>query len=120
MDKTDSRDFFMSYTGSDQTWAEWIAWHLEAEGYSTIIQAWDFRPGSNFVLEMDRASRVADKTVLVLSQASRAAFYTQPEWAAAFAKDLPCAPSLVDLPLDPGPPPRQGLSASAWEPKPSD
>jgi hypothetical protein len=25
-------DFFVSYTSADQAWAEWISWHLEAEG----------------------------------------------------------------------------------------
>ena len=87
MNETERRDFFISYTGSDQAWAEWIAWHIEEAGYSTVIQAWDFRPGYNFVLEMDRASRMAEHTVIVLSQAFLTAFYTQPEWAAAFARD---------------------------------
>ena len=34
----------ISYTQVDHTWAEWIAWQLEAAGYTTVIQAWDFRP----------------------------------------------------------------------------
>jgi hypothetical protein len=46
------KDFFISYAKADQPWAEWIAWKLEDAGYSTVIQAWDFRPGANFVLEM--------------------------------------------------------------------
>jgi hypothetical protein len=37
-----TRDFFISYTAADQAWAEWIAWQLEAEGYTTVLQAWDF------------------------------------------------------------------------------
>jgi hypothetical protein len=45
----DSRNFFISYTGRDRQWAEWIAWQLEEAGYTLFIQAWDFRPGSNFV-----------------------------------------------------------------------
>ena len=45
-------DFFISYTKADLPWAEWIAWQLEAAGYTTLLQAWDFRPGSNFVLEL--------------------------------------------------------------------
>jgi hypothetical protein len=53
------KDFFISYTKADQAWAEWIAWKLEEAGYSTVIQAWDFRPGSNFVLEMQRAASTA-------------------------------------------------------------
>jgi hypothetical protein len=42
-----TKDFFISYNEADRGWAEWIAWQLEAEGYSTIVQAWDFRPGGN-------------------------------------------------------------------------
>ncbi len=45
-------DFFISYTRIDRGWAEWIAWQLEEAGYTAVIQAWDFRPGSNFVQEM--------------------------------------------------------------------
>jgi hypothetical protein len=42
-------DFFISYNGADKAWAEWIAWQLEEERFTTILQAWDFRPGGNFV-----------------------------------------------------------------------
>src|SRR4029077_13431766 len=45
---TARKDFFISYTHADRTWAEWIAFQLEEAGYITILQAWDFRPGSNF------------------------------------------------------------------------
>jgi hypothetical protein len=45
-------DFFISYTGSDERWAEWIGWTLEAGGFSVVIQKWDFAAGSNFVLNM--------------------------------------------------------------------
>ena len=48
-------DFFISYAGEDSQWAEWIALELEKAGYQTIIQAWDLRPGSNFLAEMDEA-----------------------------------------------------------------
>jgi len=81
------KDFFISYNKADKDWAEWIAWHLEEKGYKVVIQAWDFRPGCNFVLEMDNASRETDRTIAVLSPNYLSAFYTQPEWAAAFAED---------------------------------
>ena len=55
-------DFFISYTSADKSWAEWIAYVLEEAGIQVIIQAWDFRPGSNFVLEMQRAAAEADRT----------------------------------------------------------
>jgi len=49
-------DFFISYTGTDRPWAEWIAWQLEKTGgYSTVIQAWDLNAGGNFILEMHQA-----------------------------------------------------------------
>src|SRR5215207_4935637 len=81
------KDFFISYNSADCGWAEWVAWQLEAAGYTTILQAWDFRPGSNFLLEMQRAASEAKRTILILSSAYLAARYTQPEWAAALARD---------------------------------
>ena len=81
------KDFFISYNKADRTWAEWIAWQLEEARYSVIVQAWDFRPGSNFVLDMNRATKEAERTIAVLSPDFLAAEFTQPEWAAAFAKD---------------------------------
>src|ERR1017187_8563904 len=81
------KNFFISYNRADRAWAEWIAWELEAAGYTTVIQAWDFRPGSNFVLEMQKASNETDQTMPVLSPDYLAAKFTQPEWAAALALD---------------------------------
>ena len=81
------KDFFISYTGRDSSWAEWIAFELEAAGYSTIIQAWDMRPGSNFVVEMDEAAQQAERTLLVLSTAYQTSEYTHIEWAAALRSD---------------------------------
>lgn len=81
------KDFFISYTSPDRSWAEWIAWRLEEAGYSTVLQAWDFRPGSNFVLEMDKASKEAERTIAVLSPDYLNAPYPKAEWAAAFQRD---------------------------------
>jgi TIR domain len=50
-------------------------------------QAWHFRPGQNFVLEMERAATGADRIIAVLSQDYLNAAFTQSEWAAAFALD---------------------------------
>ena len=82
---TGSRTIFVSYNKADRAWAEWIAWTLEEDGFEARIQAWDFR--GNFILEMDRAVKEAEQTVVVLSQDYLDAEYTHPEWAAAFAKD---------------------------------
>jgi hypothetical protein len=81
------KDFFISYTKVDRAWAEWIAWQLEAAGYTTVLQVWDFRPGSNFVQEMHQAAIDAQRTLAVLSPDYINSSFTPPEWAAAFAKD---------------------------------
>jgi TIR domain/CRISPR-associated protein NE0113 (Cas_NE0113) len=83
----EEKDFFISYNKADRKWAEWIAFKLEEAGYKCIIQAWDFRPGSNFVLEMHKASSQAKRNLAVFSPDYLDALYTQPEWAAAFAQD---------------------------------
>lgn len=80
------KDFFISYNGRDRPWAEWIAWILEEAGYQVVIQAWDFRPGGNFVLDMQRAAR-CQRTIAVVSPYYLEAEYTQPEWAAAYKQD---------------------------------
>ena len=82
-----TKDFFISYNKADRPWAEWMAWQLEAEGYTTVLQAWDFLPGSHFVLKMQEAASAARRTIAVLSPNYLDALYTQPEWAAAFVKD---------------------------------
>jgi len=80
-------DFFISYAAPDRSWAEWIAWQLESCGCSTVVQAWDFTPGSNFVAEMQRATTESARTVAILSPDFLERAFPLPEWAAAFARD---------------------------------
>ncbi len=81
-------DYFISYTAADARWAEWIAWVLEGKKKcTTLLQAWDFVPGSNFVLEMQRAASSTSRTIAVLSPDYLRSAYAKPEWAAAFAQD---------------------------------
>ena len=79
--------FFISYNSADRAWAEWIAWVLEEAGHTVIIQAWDFRPGGNFVLDMQKGLESTDKTIAVLSDDYLKAKFTQSEWAAVFRQD---------------------------------
>jgi hypothetical protein len=83
----DHVDFFISYNHADEPWATWIAWQLEQTGFKVTIQAWDFRPGNNFVHEMQQAAATADRTVLALTENYLRSNFTQPEWYTAFAKD---------------------------------
>jgi hypothetical protein len=76
------QDFFISYTGVNRSWAEWIAVRLEASGYLTVLQAWDFRPGSDFLHEMQRATTSAGRTIAVLSPAYFGSQFGEAEWRA--------------------------------------
>jgi hypothetical protein len=82
-----ARDYFVSYTGADHQWAEWISWELEQAGYSVVLQAWDFTAGSHFVREMHNATQVASRTISVLSRAYIASAYTEAEWQEAWRAD---------------------------------
>ena len=82
------KDFFISYNSADRAWAEWIAWQLEEAGFSTIVQAWDFRPGANFVLDMHNAIQASGRTIAVLSPEYLAnVSYAASEWAGTFFQD---------------------------------
>src|SRR4051794_21978246 len=59
------KDFFISYNHADLDWGDWIAKQLEEAGYTTIIQAWDFRPGENFILNMQEATSKSKQTIAV-------------------------------------------------------
>ena len=80
-------DFFISYTGVNRPWAEWIAVELERAGYSTVLQAWDFRPGTDFMHKMQEATTSAKRTIAVLSPAYFGSDFSEAEWRSAFVKD---------------------------------
>jgi hypothetical protein len=87
MNQDAAKHFFISYNKADRSWAEWIAWQLEEAGYTTIIQAWDFRPGMYFMHKMHEAAQQAERTIAVLSTNYLEALYTYPEWEAALQQD---------------------------------
>jgi tetratricopeptide (TPR) repeat protein len=83
----EGKDFFVSYTGADKKWAEWIAWILEEAGYTTLIQAWDFKSAANFVLNMQEGATNTTRTIAVVTPDYFKSGFTKAEWAAAFACD---------------------------------
>lgn len=84
----DLKDFFVTYNGRDEDWATWIAGTLESAGYSVTIQAWDFRPGDNFMAKMNDALANSRHTLGVMSPNYLASLFTQAEWTAAYRKTL--------------------------------
>jgi hypothetical protein len=83
----DPVDFFISYNEADKHWAAGLADWLRGGGYTVLVQAENFSPGSNFVLEMQAAATRARRTLAVLSPNYLTAPFPQCEWAAAFADD---------------------------------
>ena len=81
------KDFFISYTGADVGWAQWLAWILDEEGHSVHVQAWDFVPGTNWVAQMQEGTR-AERTIVLLSDAYlHGSEFGAAEWYAAFRED---------------------------------
>ncbi|WP_322753832.1 pentapeptide repeat-containing protein [Frankia sp. Cas3] len=87
-------DFFVSYTGVDAAWAEWIAWQLEAQvrfgerRAQVFLQAWDLVPGTDWAASMHRTLPASARVVPVLSPTyltdSR---YGNAEWLAIWPDD---------------------------------
>ncbi len=84
----EEKDFFISYHEADYKWAEWVAYALEAEGYSCIFKAWDFRPGSNTIWETQKALSQAKRTLIILSPDYLTNYdMHQAEWMTIFLQD---------------------------------
>lgn len=62
------KDFFVSYTGTDVDFATWVAELLESEKYTVVIQAWDFKPGDNFVSKINESLKECRKLIVILSE----------------------------------------------------
>src|SRR5258708_15150153 len=87
--RSDNRppDLFVSYSPADERWASWLAWELEAAGFRTMLQAWDFVPGTNFIDFMDRGVSEAALVLAVLSNNYLRSRYGRMEWQAALRAD---------------------------------
>src|SRR5580700_278046 len=80
----DRVDFFISHTGADRAWAEWVAWQLTEAGYSVELDVWDWAAGQNFVTAMSDALDRADRVLALFSAAYfERERYTTEEWSAA-------------------------------------
>lgn len=81
-------DFFISRAGNDARIAQWIASVLEANGYRTIIQDWDFHVGDNFIANMDNALKTAKRAILVMSNAYLISDWCNQEWYAMMYRSI--------------------------------
>jgi tetratricopeptide (TPR) repeat protein len=96
------RDFFVSHSGHDRAWAEWVAWHLIDAGYSVELDCWDWAAGDNFVVRMRDALENAKRVIALYSPAYfEAVRYTTEEWSAALTKDEDDGPRLLPVRIEP-------------------
>lgn len=64
----EQRDFFISYTNSDEPWARWIADVLKSNGYTVYVQALDIKPGDNFLEKMNEFLKHSRNFIAVWSE----------------------------------------------------
>ncbi|MCL2119938.1 MAG: DUF2225 domain-containing protein, partial [Planctomycetaceae bacterium] len=85
----EKKDFFISYNKADKAWAKWIAGVLEENGYSIYLQAWDIRPGDDFMMaRMNEFLENSMGYISVFSQDFKDSPYCQLELSAALDKHL--------------------------------
>ena len=82
------KDFFISRTGKNLDWAKWIAGTLENNGYTTIIQDWDFSSGENIIINMDNAIKNTRATIVVWSKEYEDKEFCKEEWTATLANSF--------------------------------
>jgi tetratricopeptide (TPR) repeat protein len=92
-----TKDFFISYTGADRLWAEWVAWQLEEAGYSIVFQE-SFPASQDFVHAMQTTLEETDNILAILSPDYVDALSISSEWSEALRID-PSGKQRVLLPI---------------------
>ncbi len=78
---------FVSFAQEDEAFARWIVAVLDRAGQPNIVQYRDFKPGTNFVRQMQQAIDGAARMIAVLSPAYEGSDHCQSEWAAFYNMD---------------------------------
>lgn len=82
------KDFFVSYTGTDLNFATWVAKLLEDNNFSVTIQAWDFRPGDNFVSKINEALIECKQLIVILSNSYLKSKWCEAEWTSKLTEQM--------------------------------
>jgi hypothetical protein len=78
-------EIFISYSGGDRAWAEWIGQVLESAGLSVRMQAWDVAAGANFVEWIGQQLQNARRTIALYSKSYFSSYWCTQEWTSALA-----------------------------------
>lgn len=96
------KDFFVSYTGKDVKYAIWVAELLENNGYTVTIQAWDFRPGDNFVAKINEALKECKRLIVILSRNYLNSKWCEAEWTSKLAEEISTnEPRIIPIRIEP-------------------
>lgn len=76
---------FISYTESDQAWAEWVADKVSEAGHEPIMQHRDSPPGENFVLWVNDQLNHSDIVMPLYSEAYFKSNWCTTEWTNAMS-----------------------------------
>ncbi|HSB53690.1 MAG TPA: toll/interleukin-1 receptor domain-containing protein [Gemmatimonadales bacterium] len=93
--------FFVSHAGRDQAWAEWLAWQLIEAGYTVELDAWDWKPGQDFVARMQQALQRAERLLAVWSDAYFRSPFGRAELRAAFIRQARDEGRIVPVLVEP-------------------
>ncbi len=85
--ESELQDSFILYHRADRQWAEWIAWQLHIERYSTILPVWGVLPSTDIELELRKAAAKANRTIILLSPNFFRTFAVRPDWIAPLKRD---------------------------------
>lgn len=82
------KDFFVSYIGTDLSFATWVSELLENNNYTVTIQAWDFRPGDNFVSKINEALLECKSLIVILSKNYLKSKWCEAEWTSKLVEQI--------------------------------
>jgi hypothetical protein len=82
----DQLDYFISFGGPDEKWADWVARVLIEDGARVLVQSLDMRAGQNIVHQTQLGTS-AKRTIMIMSPDYFGRSFPEAEWAAAFFQD---------------------------------
>jgi hypothetical protein len=80
-------DFLISCAGQDQTWGEWVAWHLTAQGHRVHLEAWEEVAGNFHPYRLHDAILQSRRTLVILTKRYLDSQAVRTEWQAAWHSD---------------------------------
>lgn len=82
------KDFFITYHEDDEYAARWISGILKEEGFSTLIESWQFIPGDSTEARLKYVVNTCVKIVVLLSDSFLQLEFTHKTVPAVLAKEL--------------------------------